>query len=61
RLLFDDAKGVGEVLNETICGVDDCKGWVNENNRRLLFDDAKGVGDVLNETICGVDDCKGWV
>ncbi|GKB52521.1 alpha-mannosidase-like protein [Tanacetum coccineum] len=28
RLLFDDAKGVGEVINETICVVDDCKGLV---------------------------------
>ncbi|KAM0057435.1 putative glutamine synthetase [Helianthus debilis subsp. tardiflorus] len=27
RLLFDDAKGVGEVLNETICAVDDCRGF----------------------------------
>ncbi|KAF5761356.1 putative alpha-mannosidase [Helianthus annuus] len=27
RLLFDDTKGVGEVLNETICVVDDCRGF----------------------------------
>ncbi|XP_021762462.1 alpha-mannosidase At3g26720-like isoform X2 [Chenopodium quinoa] len=26
RLLHDDARGVGEVLNETVCALDDCKG-----------------------------------
>ncbi|KAI3670137.1 hypothetical protein L6452_41791 [Arctium lappa] len=28
RLLYDDSKGVGEVLNETICVLNDCKGLV---------------------------------
>lgn len=26
RLLHDDSRGVGEVLNETVCALDDCKG-----------------------------------
>ncbi|GJY15527.1 glycosyl hydrolase family 38 protein [Tanacetum coccineum] len=38
RLLFDDAKGVGEVLNETICVVDDCKGLVVQGKFYIRID-----------------------
>ncbi|KAI7740716.1 hypothetical protein M8C21_023527, partial [Ambrosia artemisiifolia] len=38
RLLFDDAKGVGEVLNETICVIDDCKGLVVQGKYYVRID-----------------------
>lgn len=38
RLLFDDVKGVGEVLNETICVVDDCKGLVVQGKFYIRID-----------------------
>ncbi|XP_076949600.1 alpha-mannosidase At3g26720-like [Bidens hawaiensis] len=42
RLLFDDVKGVGEVLNETICVLDDCKGLVVQGKYYIRIDP---VGD----------------
>ncbi|KAI3784614.1 hypothetical protein L1987_43716 [Smallanthus sonchifolius] len=38
RLLFDDVKGVGEVLNETICVLDDCKGLVVQGKFYIRID-----------------------
>ncbi|KAJ9562484.1 hypothetical protein OSB04_007644 [Centaurea solstitialis] len=35
RLLYDDVKGVGEVLNETVCVLNDCKGLVVQG--KFLF------------------------
>ncbi|KAC9878025.1 hypothetical protein E3N88_45154 [Mikania micrantha] len=38
RLLFDDAKGVGEVLNETICVLNDCKGLMVQGKFYIRID-----------------------
>lgn len=38
RLLFDDGKGVGEVLNETTCVHDDCKGLVVQGKYYIRID-----------------------
>ncbi|KAI3725915.1 hypothetical protein L1987_65711 [Smallanthus sonchifolius] len=38
RLLFDDVKGVGELLNETICVLDDCKGLVVQGKFYIRID-----------------------
>nr|XP_043614554.1 alpha-mannosidase At3g26720-like isoform X2 [Erigeron canadensis] len=43
RLLYDDVKGVGEVLNETICVQDDCKGLVVQGKYYIRID-PKGDG-----------------
>lgn len=32
RLLFDDARGVGEALNETVCVLEDCRGLTVSTN-----------------------------
>ncbi|KAK9926542.1 hypothetical protein M0R45_023767 [Rubus argutus] len=38
RLLYDDARGVGEALNETVCIQDDCKGLTVTGKYYLRFD-----------------------
>ncbi|XP_020106647.1 probable alpha-mannosidase At5g13980 isoform X2 [Ananas comosus] len=38
RLLYDDGRGVGEALNETVCVNDDCAGLVIEGKYYLKFD-----------------------
>ncbi|XP_071709988.1 alpha-mannosidase At3g26720 isoform X2 [Rutidosis leptorrhynchoides] len=38
RLLYDDGKGVGEVLNETICVQNDCKGLVVQGKYYIRID-----------------------
>ena len=32
RLLFDDSRGVGEALNETVCVLEDCRGLTVSTN-----------------------------
>ncbi|KAF5790866.1 putative alpha-mannosidase [Helianthus annuus] len=50
RLLFDDAKGVGEVLNETICVVDDCRGLILTGKYYVRID-PKGDGAKWRRTL----------
>ncbi|XP_056689523.1 alpha-mannosidase At3g26720 isoform X2 [Spinacia oleracea] len=38
RLLHDDSRGVGEVLNETVCAFDDCKGLVIKGKYFIRID-----------------------
>ncbi|KAL4583070.1 hypothetical protein LXL04_007634 [Taraxacum kok-saghyz] len=42
RLLYDDVKGVGEVLNETVCVLNDCKGLMIQGKYYIRMDP---VGD----------------
>ncbi|KAI3500943.1 hypothetical protein L1887_36772 [Cichorium endivia] len=38
RLLYDDKKGVGEVLNETVCVLNDCKGLMIQGKYYIRID-----------------------
>ncbi|KAL2939654.1 hypothetical protein RDABS01_033812 [Bienertia sinuspersici] len=38
RLLHDDARGVGEILNETVCALDDCKGLTIKGKYYIRID-----------------------
>lgn len=38
RLLYDDARGVGEVLNEEVCALDDCKGLMVQGKFYIRID-----------------------
>ncbi|KAK7395993.1 hypothetical protein VNO78_16658 [Psophocarpus tetragonolobus] len=50
RLLHDDARGVGEVLNETVCVADKCEGLTIQGKMYLRID-QKGEGAKWRRTI----------
>ncbi|WVZ05250.1 hypothetical protein V8G54_018596 [Vigna mungo] len=50
RLLHDDARGVGEVLNETVCIADKCEGLTIQGKLYLRIDN-KGEGATWRRTV----------
>lgn len=50
-MLHDDIRGVGEILNETVCLPDGCKGLTVILSSHLIFSRPSGKVSALRENV----------